>query len=58
MKRHLSNLLQGKRSEFGAAAPAAVPASRRAATTMPAELNGYDWLRRINHARVVRAAKA
>ncbi|WP_156458936.1 hypothetical protein [Rhodanobacter sp. Root480] len=58
MKRHLSNLLQGKRSEFDGAAPAAAPASRRAATTMPAELNGYDWLRRIKHARVVRAANA
>jgi hypothetical protein len=57
MKRHLPTLLQRKRSEFDGAAHAA-PATRRVSTTMPAELNGYDWLRRIKSARVVPVSKA
>ena len=58
MKRHLPILLQRKRSEFDGASPATAPAAQRVSITVPAELNGYDWLRRIKSARVVRVSEA
>ena len=58
MKRHLPMLLQRKRSEFDGASHAIAPATQRVSTTVPAELNGYDWLRRIKSARVVRVSEA
>jgi hypothetical protein len=58
MKRHLPILLQRKHSEFDGAAHAAAPTTRRVSTTLPSELNGYDWLRRIKGARVVRVSNA
>lgn len=56
MKRHLSTLLQRKRAEFDSTGRAATPTPLRVSTTVPAELNGYDWLQRIKGARVVRAS--
>ncbi|GAA0244932.1 hypothetical protein [Rhodanobacter caeni] len=57
MKRHLSTLLQRKRSEFDGASHASAPATRRA-NAVPTELNGYDWLQRIKRARMVRVSGA
>jgi len=58
MKRHLPTLLQRKRSELDGASHSAAPATPRVSTTPPTELNGYDWLRRIKSARVVRVSEA
>lgn len=58
MKRHLPILLQRKRSEFDGASHPTAPANPRVSTTVPSELNGYDWLRRIKSARVVRVSEA
>jgi hypothetical protein len=58
MKRHLSTLLQRRRSEFDGASHASAPATRRVSNAIPAELNGYDWLQRIKRARMVRVSGA
>jgi hypothetical protein len=58
MKRHLSTLLQRKRSEFDGASHTTAPTTPGVSNAIPVELNGYDWLRRIKRARVVRVSKA